>query len=253
MRKYIILLFILFSATISFAQNITNVNVRQEGKNIVITYYLDKEANVSLQYKVAGTYGYGYPQHTYGDVGVNVQPGLKTIIWKVLLDHDKFIHNNVQFIVSATKSLNNIVREEKKISRKKKNTSIYPFGGLDIFGGYCGIGMTGYIPVSKHITSLVLDYYYTSDKLHYNVIKDDNYTTSAIVCNVGLNFMLHERVGVFFAPGIGWRDYYMGNGDFKWKPCFSFHTGLGVSFGWFLLTAHIAYPTLIGAGIGFTL
>ena len=246
MRIFFILSLLILSSSI-FAQNVTNVSVRQEGKNIVITYYLDKEANITLQYKAAGSYG--YPQHIYGDVGANIQPGLKTITWKVLLDHDKFIYNNVQFIVSATKSSNNIVRDEEKINRKKKYASIYPFGGMDCFGGYCGLGMTGYIPISKHITSLVLDFYWTFDELHYNLIKDDNYTTFAMACNVGLNFMLHERVRIFFAPGIGWRGYYYD----EWKPCFSFHTGLGVSFGWFLLTAHIAYPTFIGAGIGFTI
>lgn len=253
MRKYIILLFILFSAAISFAQNVTNVNVRQEGKNIVITYYLDKEANVSLQYKVAGTYGYGYPQHIYGDVGVNVKPGLKTIIWKVLLDHDKFIHNNVQFIVSATKSLNEKKRDDAKNIREQKYSDRYPFAGMDLSFGYSdgiSLALTGYIPISKHITSLVLDFYPGFDLAY----KDKhNYTGFFLACNIGLNFMVHEKVGVFAAPGIGFRQHYS-NG--KWKinePCFSFHSGMGVSFGWFLLTAHIAYPLYVGAGIGFTL
>ena len=196
MRKNIILLFLLVSSIVS-AQNVTNVNVRQEGKNIVITYYLDKEANVSLQYKVAGTYGYGYPQHTYGDVGVNVQPGLKTIIWKVLLDHDKFIHNNVQFIVSATKSSNEKKRDDEKLNRKQKYSDKYPFAGMDLSFGYSGtiaLALTGYIPISKHITSLVLDFYYGFDPA-YEV--KHNYTGLFLACNLGLNFMVHEKVGIF--------------------------------------------------------
>ena len=250
MRIFFILSLLILSSFI-FAQNVTNVSVRQEGKNIVITYYLDKEANITLQYKAAGSYG--YPQHVYGDVGVNVQPGLKTITWKVLLDHEKFIYNNVQFFVSASKSSNEQERDQKQLVRHQKYSDRYPFAGMDLSFGYSGtvaMSLTGYIPISKHITSLVLDFYYGFDPLYED---KKNYSSLFLACNVGFNFMVHESVGVFAAPGFGLRDYYS-NGQWKInKPCFSFHTGVGVSFNWFLLTAHVAYPLYVGAGIGFTL
>lgn len=251
MRFFFILSLLILSSSI-FAQNVTNVSVRQEGKNIVITYYLDKEANITLQYKATGSYG--YPQHIYGDVGANVQPGLKTITWKVLLDHDKFIFNNVQFIVSATKSSNEKERDQRQLARHQKYSDRYPFAGMDLSFGYSGtvaMSLTGYIPISKHVTSLVLDFYYGFDPLYED--KAD-YSGLFLACNIGVNFMVHERVGVFAAPGFGLRDYRYSNGQWKInKPCFSFHTGVGVSFNWFLLTAHVAYPLYVGAGIGFTL
>lgn len=257
MRKYLIIFLYLTSHLSLVGQNVTNVQVQQKGTNIIITYHLDKEANVTLHY------GIGHnttikPKHVYGDVGTNIRPGIKTITWEVLKEYDKFVYNNVQFLVSASQSSNAIAKDLQKTNRQQQYAWISPWKGASIFGGYLGVGVTGYIPVSKHMISLVLDFYGTSDNLHYKIVNDDNYSTIAMACNIGLNFMVHQNVGVFLAPGVGWHIYFIEDNDGyyteeNFKPCFSLHTGVGVSFGRLLLTAHIAYPTLAGVGIGVTL
>ena len=48
MRKSIILLFLFFSALTLFAENASNIRVRQEGKTIVVTYDLRNKSIVRL-------------------------------------------------------------------------------------------------------------------------------------------------------------------------------------------------------------
>ena len=145
MRKYLILFLVVFTTLPIVAQNVSNVRVSQNGKDIVITYELDKEADVSLSYIAKGMSTPKKLYSVYGDVGVNISSGSKVIVWKVLEECERFIHTDVEFFVTAKKST-------KQESRDLKNSKIYPWGGMDIFGGYVnadecsywGLGMTAY-------------------------------------------------------------------------------------------------------------
>ncbi len=89
-------------ANIISAQNVSDVAFYQEGKSIVVTYSLDKVANVSLQVSTDGGVTYSTPlKHVSGDVGKDVTAGTKQIVWDVLAEYDSFTGDNVVFLVKA--------------------------------------------------------------------------------------------------------------------------------------------------------
>lgn len=105
MHKYIILLLILLSAITSFAENATNVRVRQEGKNIVITYDLKQKSIVRIGMATGNSTEFKELKAVSGDVGKGVLPGTnKQIVFRPLDEFEKFITQNVRFKVVAQSS-----------------------------------------------------------------------------------------------------------------------------------------------------
>lgn len=106
MRQYIILLFILFyPAMASFAENASNVRVRQEGKAIVITYDLSKNSVVHLLMASGKSNQYTELKAVTGNVGKSVPAGQnRKIVWKPLEETEAFIAENVRFKVEAMSS-----------------------------------------------------------------------------------------------------------------------------------------------------
>ena len=97
--------FILFwiSQILSFpllAQTVSNVQAEQVGKQIVITYSLDKQEDISVCYTTDGgkTFSALLKQVT-GDVGRNIAAGNHTITWNVLEEVDKLIADDIMFVV----------------------------------------------------------------------------------------------------------------------------------------------------------
>jgi hypothetical protein len=102
MRKYIILLLLLFSAVASFAENVTNVRVRQEGKSIIVTYDLSQKSVVRLLMASGESDVYTELKAVSGNVGKGVPAGENCkIVWKPLEENEKFIAQNVRFKVEA--------------------------------------------------------------------------------------------------------------------------------------------------------
>jgi hypothetical protein len=105
MRKYIILLFVLFSATLLRAENASNIRVRQEGKAIVVTYDLNKNSVVRLLMASGKSNQYTELKAVSGNVGKNVSAGQnRKIVWKPLEEKEAFIAENVRFKVEAMSS-----------------------------------------------------------------------------------------------------------------------------------------------------
>lgn len=105
MRKYIILLFVLFSATLLRAENASNVRVRQEGKAIVITYDLSKNSVVHLLMASGKSNQYTELKAVTGNIGKGVSAGQnRKIVWKPLEENETFIAENVRFKVEAMSS-----------------------------------------------------------------------------------------------------------------------------------------------------
>ena len=101
MHKYIILLLILLSAITSFAENASNVRVRQDGKSIVVTYDLSPKSVVRLLMASGTSEAYTELQAVTGDVG-NVAAGKnRKVVWKPLDEHQKFVAKNVRFKVET--------------------------------------------------------------------------------------------------------------------------------------------------------
>lgn len=94
MSRFIFLLSFIFATIALFAENVTNVYVWQEATEIIITYDLDKEADITLSYTVQGR-TMPEPYSVHGDVGTNIAPGSKEIVWKVLEDFESFEYVDV--------------------------------------------------------------------------------------------------------------------------------------------------------------
>ncbi|MBO7234539.1 MAG: hypothetical protein J6V13_06100 [Paludibacteraceae bacterium] len=243
MSRFIFLLSFIFATIALLAENVTNVYVWQEGTEIIITYDLDKEADITLSYTVQGR-TMPEPYSVYGDVGTNIAPGSKEIVWKVLEDFESFEYEDVVFYVNATKSTKRKLREPKKYY-------IDPWGGADFGIGIAGdkafgAFVTGYIPLGVNRLSLV-----TNLRLTYpapNAPEAD----MLIACNVGLSVMLRPGICVSVAPGVGVAkelDPY--NYDYSWGACFSIDMGVGLLMNVVSLTMHLAYPIFFGLGLGF--
>ncbi len=100
------LLFVVgFFSTNVFAQTASDLKFYQDGKTIVLTYSLDKTANVSVQVSTDGGVTYSEPlKHVSGDVGENVHAGNNRIVWDVLAEYEKLIGEKVMFKLTAGSS-----------------------------------------------------------------------------------------------------------------------------------------------------
>jgi hypothetical protein len=100
-----------FSSVIS-SDVVTDVNVKQIGENIKITYKLSEKADITAYVSVDGGISYSPITEVSGDVGVDIKFGDKYIIWYVLRERDEFIYDNVCFKIVA--------KTEPKYSQKVK-------------------------------------------------------------------------------------------------------------------------------------
>ncbi len=96
---------LLFAATVfvPYAQNVGNVKFYQDGETVVITYSLDKSANVSVRVSTDGGATFSKAlKHVSGDVGKNVRAGDNNRIeWDVFSERMELISNKVVFMVSV--------------------------------------------------------------------------------------------------------------------------------------------------------
>ena len=97
------LLLSVFTAVCSFGQTVSNVDAYQEGKNIIITYDIDKAGSVGDVYCSTDggrTWGEALRQVT-GDVNKQVPAGSHRIVWNVLAEREKLSGANICFKVVA--------------------------------------------------------------------------------------------------------------------------------------------------------
>lgn len=80
------------------AQRATNVQAHQEGRHIIITYDLDRDATIGLTVRAGRQLLTS--SHLSGDVGY-VKAGHRRIVWDVLEDYRDFIYSDVTFQVDA--------------------------------------------------------------------------------------------------------------------------------------------------------
>lgn len=138
MHKYIILLLILFSAITSFAENASNVRVRQDGKTIVVTYDLRNKSIVRLLMATDAAPKYRELKAVTGDVGKRVDAGKdRKIVWKPLEEYDEFVANGVRFRVEAT-SLYEHYATKTKVKTVIMGQAGYSFAPQLSYGGMIG-------------------------------------------------------------------------------------------------------------------
>ena len=97
------LLLSVFTAVCSFGQTVSNVDAYQEGKNIIITYDIDKAGSVGDVYcSTDGGRTWGEPlRQVTGDVNKQVPAGNHRIVWDVLSEREKLAGANICFKVVA--------------------------------------------------------------------------------------------------------------------------------------------------------
>ena len=97
------LLLSVVTAVCSFGQTVSNVDAYQEGKNIIITYDIDKAGSVGDVYcSTDGGRTWGEPLHQVtGDVNKQVPAGSHRIVWDVLSEREKLAGANICFKVEV--------------------------------------------------------------------------------------------------------------------------------------------------------
>ena len=100
----ILFFLILLSCGNGFAQTVTNVEARQEGQTIVITFNMDKPADFDLYFSSSGTYGkFVYIDKEYLDIQ-RLSDNEYYCRWHVLDQFEEFDNNFVIFRVEPKKS-----------------------------------------------------------------------------------------------------------------------------------------------------
>lgn len=101
------LLLSVFTAVCSFGQTVSNVDAYQEGKNIIITYDIDKAGHVSDVYcSTDGGRTWGAPlKQLCGDINNKVKAGRHRIVWDVLAEREKLAGENICFKVVTNYSV----------------------------------------------------------------------------------------------------------------------------------------------------
>ena len=97
------LLLSVVTAVCSFGQMVSNVDAYQEGKNIIITYDIDKAGSVGDVYcSTDGGRTWGVPlRQVTGDVNKLVAAGSHRIVWDVLSEREKLAGANICFKVEV--------------------------------------------------------------------------------------------------------------------------------------------------------
>lgn len=102
MKQILILTLSCWMSGMLMAQNVTNVVAKQVGNTVEITYDLDQYAQVSLLFSVDGGTTYAAtPKTLTGDVGWNVAPGHRKIVWNLLADETDWDIQRARFKVLA--------------------------------------------------------------------------------------------------------------------------------------------------------
>lgn len=276
MHKYIILLLILFSAITSFAENASNIRVRQEGKAIVVTYDLNKNSVVRLLMASGHSNQYTELKAVSGNVEKNVSAGQnRKIVWKPLEENETFIAENVRFKVEALSSYDYYTQNAKikTIVSGQIGYSAAPqlsYGAM-IGQMYKGIGwfVNGRSNFNFNIPSQ-----FTCNEFGYvdgeRPFYSGNISTKHYVINAGfmINFLewsiknKFNTFGVYIGGGYGKRELYWETADGQWiqyasKSYSGFSGNVGVFGSLYGVTLNVGLNTIafdylkVEMGIGF--
>ena len=98
MRPFFLFVALCVATVCALAQKVTNAAFEQVGKQVRITYQLDKTADIQVLLSTDGGKTFGSPLRAVtGDAGKNVTAGNKTIVWSPLEEMEKLVSDNVVF------------------------------------------------------------------------------------------------------------------------------------------------------------
>ena len=280
MRKYIILLFLIFSALTLFAENASNVRVRQEGKTIVVTYDLKNNSIVRLLMVSDANPEYRELQAVAGDVGKRVSAGKnKKIVWNLLDEQNEFVAKGVRFRVEATSHYEHYATKTK-VKTVLMGQAGYAFTPQLSYGGmigqmYKGIGwfVSGrsnyqfFEPTEYHCYSDLSIYQDGAYCVPFYSGKSQT-THWAVYGGFMMNFLewssknKFNTFGIYLGGGYGRRELQLELTNGQWvtyRPT-SFSNGggnAGLFFSVYGITLHAGASTIgfeyleVEAGIGF--
>lgn len=124
MRKVFGIILSLLCVVAVYGQTVTNADCYEENQKAIVTYSLDKKANVDLQVSINNSAFQSLDRTSLsGDVGTNVKKGThKKIVWDVLKDCNSLV-GDVQFRVVPSESLDDY---NKRIKKAQYQRSGYP-------------------------------------------------------------------------------------------------------------------------------
>lgn len=178
-------------------QRVQNVSAEQVGSTIHVHYHLDQRASIRL-YALFSDGSELYCSSVSGDVGDNVSPGNREIVWNVLADMEGLRDPELRFRVEVMPSL----RRQKAQQRKENSSSYYnqmkPIMGFEAFGGWTGVGGAfswGYGSRSHILGSFVSANYSFPNKMTTDSV-------SSVTLLIGPTFMFTRRWMVFAGIGV---------------------------------------------------
>lgn len=124
-------IFLIFFPVFCSAQSVSNVTARQEDNTVVVSYHLDKDADISVCCSTDGGKTFSTAlKAVSGDVGPDVKAGDRSIVWDVLSEMDRLVTTGLVFMV---------VPGGMDISFSVKGV---PFNMVYVKGGTFGMGAT---------------------------------------------------------------------------------------------------------------
>lgn len=102
-KRNIILLvvFVLLRMGSMHAQTVSNVTAQQVDKTILVSYDLDKAADITLFLSTDGGSHYTELHQLTGDIGTDIPAGHHTIVWDVLAEVERLVGDDIVFKVIA--------------------------------------------------------------------------------------------------------------------------------------------------------
>ncbi len=127
MRSFSLLVLTSFFGVLSslHAQSVRDVEMTQEGKNIIIEYVLEANTPQEIRLSVSTDGGRSFSaplRKVTGDVGRGIRSGKKRIEWRVLEEVDELVSERVVFMVEIVEDVPVV-----KYSKPKKNFDLDDF------------------------------------------------------------------------------------------------------------------------------
>ena len=248
-HKILYLLVLLLLPLCGWAENASNVRVRQKNKDIIITYDLSKTSNVCVFISSGYSYSYILLKAVEGAVGNHVHAGKDLeIIWHPLNEYEKFIADNVRFKVEALGAYDQYVlpkwRKGKQGGKTDMETFIladfaYAFapqmsGGLTFGQTYSGYGWYINARTNFNFQSAtngltcsyggeIYDYsvgsilpFYSGEKKSSTLVVNAGFVMDFIEVGGGSPRNRFHTFGFYAGMGYGWRRMLWETADGKW-------------------------------------
>lgn len=255
----IILLLSCIALTTMHAQNVSNVRVQQEGRDIAVYYDLDGRADIKISASADTTLYSNYipyskskslkinSEYVEGDIGKDIEAGeRKRIIWHVLDDKkiSSFKRQNIVFTVSASAPYRTFILAQGAYSFKPSQYSAgLMIGGVRRFGWYIkarsSFQFSKYEGDLNNLQENYLSYYLSGKTKPMQWVFDAGLVARILNKNTSM---------LYLYAGLGYGERYMmyQTMEDKWL-CYRPTTAIGISADIGLMWAIKGFSMSLGA------